>query len=596
MEIKIRGVLGIESADIRVSRVACVGGRNGAGKTSLLLTAACAVTGATMPASILKKDAAKMVRRGAEGGKVAVQTDTGVSAVVYPSANRKIEGNAPWASHIAAGLETFLELSKEDRAALLVKTLKANPTPADLAAAMRDSEVAFPSLGVATKDEAEGMKGFGLDPTSQRETAIYRIAAKIAKAINDEGWDYAHGISKETGTKLKGAWERETGAKRYGPEIAANWKHADADAAAELVDGGKDPVSNLTEKVTYHKRVAAEVARNAAIHSAAAVDTAAQEQRVAELEAAFIAAGQKTQEAEAAFTIIDGKRPAEPPIPAMTCPHCSAHVAVEDGKLVPVSHAPEPAELAAAAAAMNDWMSKRADAVNELNAAKATATQAHAVLQEARKTVTSKPSTEGVPARTAEDVEAANRMLARVENALAVYQKTDEAKRLHTQIVVNQFVIDLLAPSGLRQKKLAMVLDSFNECQLVPLCAAAGWDAVTIDGEMNVYYGGEEAKEPLISESQVARVIVTLQIALAQLDKSSLVLIDHADRLDKSGRNGLFKLLRAIDLPAVVAMMVNVPELLPDLAKAGMGESYFLEGGTVRTRAEAMAPVAQAAE
>ena len=49
--------------------------------------------------------------------------------------------------------------------------------------------------------------------------------------------------------------------------------------------------------------------------------------------------------------------------------------------------------------------------------------------------------------------------------------------------------------------------------------------------------------------------------------------------LDKRGRNGLFKALEVADVRALVCMTFSKREQVPDLAKAGLGRSYWIEGG-----------------
>jgi hypothetical protein len=83
---------------------------------------------------------------------------------------------------------------------------------------------------------------------------------------------------------------------------------------------------------------------------------------------------------------------------------------------------------------------------------------------------------------------------------------------------------------------------------------------------------------------------------MAKIDKSDCVLIDEADVLDKPGRDGLFSMLAAHTVCAVVGMTMNKPQQLPNLAGAGLGTAYWIERGTVKTREEALAPVALAAE
>ena len=85
----------------------------------------------------------------------------------------------------------------------------------------------------------------------------------------------------------------------------------------------------------------------------------------------------------------------------------------------------------------------------------------------------------------------------------------------------------------------------------------------------------------LLSESAKFRVRVVLQIAMAMMDRSQVLVIDAADILDKGGRNGLFKAVKTAGLPVMISMTFDGQELMPDLGKAGIGRSYWIEGGVV---------------
>jgi P pilus assembly chaperone PapD len=78
-------------------------------------------------------------------------------------------------------------------------------------------------------------------------------------------------------------------------------------------------------------------------------------------------------------------------------------------------------------------------------------------------------------------------------------------------------------------------------------------------------------------------VRVLLQIWMAQADNSAAVIIDGADIVvNRPLRNGLFNLLRKVDLPALVTMALpgdarENRKLFPDLKKAKRGVSYWIE-------------------
>jgi hypothetical protein len=160
---------------------------------------------------------------------------------------------------------------------------------------------------------------------------------------------------------------------------------------------------------------------------------------------------------------------------------------------------------------------------------------------------------------------------------LALSRQQREAENIQRRIVGNDRVLTILAPGGLRAKKLARVLDLFNSAQLAPLCAAAGWRAATLDAEMTIAYGGRPYRR--LSTSEQYRVRAVVAVAMARIDGSDMVVLDAADVLDGTTRSELFALLDEAQLPALVCMTLTRKEQVPDLAAIGAGCSYWISSG-----------------
>jgi hypothetical protein len=71
-----------------------------------------------------------------------------------------------------------------------------------------------------------------------------------------------------------------------------------------------------------------------------------------------------------------------------------------------------------------------------------------------------------------------------------------------------------------------------------------------------------------------------------------MVVLDAADVLDGTTRSGLFDMLDEAGLPALVALTLSRPSQCPDLAEAGLGQSYWLSSGIARPLREEMAEAA----
>jgi hypothetical protein len=125
----------------------------------------------------------------------------------------------------------------------------------------------------------------------------------------------------------------------------------------------------------------------------------------------------------------------------------------------------------------------------------------------------------------------------------------------------------------------------FNRTHLAPIAEISGWKPVQImedESGLGIYYGGRPYRH--LGQSAQYRVRVTLQVALAQIDGSDLLIIDGADILTPGaadGRGALFRLLKAQGIPSLVGMTLGPKDTVPDLAAAGYGRSYVVRDGVV---------------
>jgi hypothetical protein len=266
----------------------------------------------------------------------------------------------------------------------------------------------------------------------------------------------------------------------------------------------------------------------------------------------------------------------------MPCPHCGGALMLRRVSLVETRlEAAGPGiagdELRAnrrAIAELDGQLERRA---GDLVAAQVTADQARVALAAAvtaRQRLADMPQ---VPTAEAPDLEAARTALTRAERRLALFRQKREADDLYSKIAGNELVLELLAPDGLRAKRLSQVLEVFNSQVLGELAASAGWRPVTVAPDLSVSYAGRPYALCATSEQYRARAV--LQLAMARLDGSSMVVLDAADVLDGPTRSGLFGMLEAAGLPALVAMTLSRREQLPNLATAGLGASYWIEAG-----------------
>ena len=175
---------------------------------------------------------------------------------------------------------------------------------------------------------------------------------------------------------------------------------------------------------------------------------------------------------------------------------------------------------------------------------------------------------------------------------MAAHQSFARAQGVHRLITVNTRVRgDLLAEDGLRATVLSRELDAFNKDVLKPLALASGfspvtgeavggqgWPDVTIEKNFDVRWG--LYRYDLASTSQQWRARAIIQIALAQIKKDVVVVLDEVSATLTPGTlSGLFSLLQFAGVTAVMGWKETKIKRLPPLKAKGLGRVYFVENG-----------------
>lgn len=549
MDILVRGFRGAERAHIRLDPIALIGGKNFHGKSSICQAVAAALTGATIPffrstkpdrALFTKTEAKALVRGGMDKATVVVTSDEGRTTVEWPSHDVKTEGKPPASSKVAAGLINPAEMEDIDRQKFLSALLECEPTYEDVITAGKDANL--------HRDRCE----------------------EISTLIMMQGWDAAYRSEKEKGAKLKGRWEAASGTD-FG------LKKAEAFLPADWTEDLKG--ANIAE-LDEHVATARQNVENAV--GAIAVDTADLQRLVAESNAekqACLAVDQHKPDMEAATTAYRNARATVDAIQIpviLSCPHCKGPLQVS-GKEV---------KAAAVTQVQIDEMQGRKTAAEKLLTE--AGLKADIVGQKDKELREAARQHQGASLRyeaakkksgSQEGLDIARDLLASLERRQKALRSKAEADLAYRAIVDQVKVVEILAPDGLRRQKLAKALAAFNGKQLAPLCVDAGYPTILLNDSLDLLYGGRPYY--LLSESEKWRARAVLQIAVAKLDGSEVVILDGADILDPDGRNGLFEMLAADeDLYYAVAMTLPSEKQMPDLAKAGIGASYWMDSGT----------------
>ena len=577
MQIKIRDYRGVERADIDLDKIALIAGRNEQGKTGVLEATRAALCGMAIPiVGVLKKDAKLLVRDGAEVGVASAEDGESIQAVTWPYANVKGTGDSIKCTRYASGFSHLLDLTVQERASVLGSYIQSTPTKEDIEAAATDA--------------------------GYQDSAI----AKIWEGVRDGGWDATYRRARDYTVKLKGQWEQTTGERKYGAKKAADWKPEVFDFDDKPVDLGDDREA-LVDKYGQAEQAVLDTAGAVAVSEAeierlnrqvaAASDT---ENRM-KLNDELNPMRDKLQKAQTERSKIPDD-PEKAPVLQAACPECGVVLVVEYpamGSLSLRAYGGEGSkkvlskEILERRAGLDERISEHKDEIRKLEDRITTASGLIATAEIAEKRlgeISRAPKLDEVAIQRAKDE------FSHAQALVLAFDAKIRADKLHGDLVKNEKLIAILAPDGLRRRKLATKLDEFNGL-LSRIGSDAGWPVVRLDEKLEGHYG----TRPIWSASKSGqwRARAVIQIAMAMIDGSAAVLLDDADMLDSRGRNGLFAALDGAiggqneigcSLRALICMTFSKREQVPDLAAAGLGRSYWIEDGN----AEAISPPAAA--
>jgi hypothetical protein len=564
LRLRVRDVLGVVSADVPLDGLLLVGGINGAGKSSLLNSAAAAALRLwTLRGARLKADAARVLRRGATGaGTATLEWSSGAVRVSWPAAEIDETGDASlkrFGSPYGIGAVRWMEAEPRVRMADLADRLNLTPGEAEIAAWFQQH---YP--------ERENIPG---------------LAAAMADKVMLSGWDPVHKTAVEHGTKLKGRWEQATGQK-WGSARADGWtppgllkgepyslEAADADVAQA--------------KAALQRVIAAGAVTDAEIEAAERLSATAPDlrQKAATLQAEGSELAQTLErlQAEREQLVMVAPQDDDDLPPVHDCPHCGAGVVITNDrelkKAAPRNQhaAPTPEQVAARAGIE----AAIADARAKIRATSVATSQAEASAMMAEQAEARVAQLRAAPKRDAAAIGAAQSEVARLE------ARRDAVKTLHSATAIfqqwrdQQPVIEALSPAGVRAAVLDQRLGVLN-AELAELCGIAKWAPVVLNEAAEPTYDG--LPYLLLSESERWRVDLTLQVAFAMREGAGLMLVDRLDVLAAPSRPGAIMLMKHAGIPTLIGMTAAKPEppYLPDLAAAKVGRSAWMEAGQLR--------------
>lgn len=548
MKLTINGFRRIKKLDIQISdTVTLIAGKIEQGKTSLLH----AIGAVTTPESILsvlgltQKQALLLLHTGQPKATIIAETPDGMSGISFPDGKRVSEGTPVEISVWASGLKHILDEPVKTRSEIMSKILKSEP----------DYETFSAELDKIS-NSPEGKK-------------------RLWETIQVQGWDAAHDQSKKTNTGLKAVWEDTTG-ERFGSKKAEDWVPAAWDF--DLTNAKEEDLQhNVNEEREWLEIAIASETIDALDKEK--IDSAKKllpdlEGKLEKLESTL---DKYKKLYHITKTAINNMPEAKQPL-IHKCPNCSTELAFIDGKIQKYESVSE-AVIEQREQNIAELKKQLEILDTEIEAANKKTIQVKSEILECKKTIgtTEKPDTdtEKQPKATAE---ICRQYLKKAEERLQAFQVKKKADDTCKKIKVNQAIVDILAPQGLRLITLETKTNDFNK-KLAEISKISGWGEIYLNQDMTVNHRGWPYPH-LISGSAQWRVRLAMQIAISQVLGDCMVLIDGADILDSENRNSLIKLLIKMKLRAVVAMTVDGKDKVPNLSKVG-GVGYWIEDGVI---------------
>lgn len=550
MELSIRNYRAIETADIKINNIALICAHNAQGKTAIShALQSCLLKEKVVIDGLKVGDAKNLVRDGAKSGSIKISNPDSEVCILYPKASIAHAGDDIKASRIACGVDKFGEMDKKEAAKLIYQILSVTP-----------SEDEFCSMIIQSSKDV----GFDM-PVSELE--------KVWKSLQIVGWEKCQKDISEQAKLAKGAWQQITG-QSWGSSKAEGW----------YPEGYDESITAVTEEaIKEAEKKHADAIANKAINGEVRAMLEAQAANAESLRVKYTD-DKKTLNKESARlqeikTEISETSAQIRSNTALSCPCCQASVSLKDGVLVQSTASEE----------VKKTLETRLIELNGLAVSQETIVK-H--LEEELNKTLNQGKIAGDAARQLEkdgEVKESSELqeseakinlsrLCSIKDEQETYAKATEKQ---TMIKRYLHIADELSESGVRKRRLQSILKLFNDNMLAIYSKMMGVNNISIDLDMNLSMGNRSYIESSGAEKFIMNFCV--QLAIATLDKSPVIVIDGADIIQyPNGRINLLKTVSQSGLKALITMSMKDEESCPVLSKNGMGKTYWINEGIVR--------------
>ncbi len=544
MIAKISNHRGIEYAEIELHDLTILAGPNGSGKTSICQAIGGLVSGDPNVYGLTKKEMPNVIRTGQKSGTICIEDEESGITVDIPNGKIQSFGQSPpRASAFAVGFKTFTGISIKERIDLLRQLYNAEPSKEQLFNAIKKTG--------AADDKIE----------------------KLWQTIQALGWDQALKNTQNKGREFKGQWEYVT-KENYGSLKADGWKPEGWEAILDNANEQKLLEDVDEAKAWYQSGLKAEAQASVEIDNLKSLAGS-----VDELKRQVMRANDEYEAKKRIWLDLSAKDKGYVSEP-QECPYCKKPLVINGGTICKAT-----VSKAKAQKAFEEWQKLR----GEIEGANTQKENAYVALAEARgklkdaeeaqkklDAILSQPATEKI------DIEEAEKKVSIAENRLDLWSKKQEGDRLHELIKLNATIQDALSPDGLRAEALKDALDVLNGI-LKYACAQAKWKIldITVDESMTVRANNIEYR--FLSESEQLFTDYIFQLCIAAREEADLVILDRLSNInDKDGRNGILRLIKALQIPAIVVFAMQSWDEIPRKNLKNGHCAYWIEDGAAR--------------
>lgn len=552
----VRNYRKIISADIDLSPLTLIGGENVAGKSSLIDAIRSVATGESNPfKDVTKKEISMLVRSGSPSGYAEIKDGEILARIDWPKCVYSTKGNPPRISFVAAGINSFVDMKVVDRINYIVDMMDAAPKDTDLMAALKQTSIFKPDDTVGESD----------------------LFKRLWEEISANGWDNAYKLAREKGVKYKNIWEDTTGQKTYGVRIAEQWTPAEWDPTLE-----KAKEEQLIAEVNTNKQWL-----EAAIKDTAISDV--ERERLTAITSQLESIKDRIQLIRTKQDVVEKEINKKKirirelstgdELRGLICPSCNAKLTLTNGELKKIPEAEykkagkNKAEIAQLKKDIESLDAQNKELIEAFGQEKSSLKVAE---DAALKLKNLNMKTEGLDEAKVQDV---RNKLETAEKRLAAFRQYKKARELARSVLLNKELCDILAPSGLRNKKLTKAIVKLNNSMKM-LSDSVGWNPVEITDDCEILVAGVPYGR-LIAKSERYRACVMLQLMVCMAEGAPFVIVDDTDELTKSVRSQLMKVILQTKIQAVVVSAMDNKSDMPDMSPVN-GRAYWIEEGSIK--------------